>query len=365
MDLGDVAIIGSNPTRIWGMSAAERIVRMARSLGLTVADGPDAHFVANSDFAFDTAWLRYIKTQPNTVLTLGGALVIGHAADSRDIPAIARGGDVDPARFRIIAAEDDRSIVDSALRKREKPFVMRLTEETVRDAERASYFGAYKGVTDILTKYLWPEWALVLTRLAARIGLSPNCVTLIGMALVVAATVAFYHGWYWLGLATGLGSMVLDTVDGKLARCTLTSSRLGNALDHGTDLIHPPIWWWAWGVGLAAYGTPVTQEALVFALIAIVVAYVVQRLIEGAFIAGFGMHIHVWERIDSRFRLITARRNPNMVILFATLLIGRPDLGLLGLAWWSVLSCLFHLVRLGQAYVARSRGRPVRSWLED
>jgi hypothetical protein len=32
-------------------------------------------------------------------------------------------------------------------------------------------------------------------------------------------------------------------------------------------------------------------------------------------------------------------------------------------AWWTALSCLFHLVRLGQAYATRSRGQEVASWL--
>ena len=47
------------------------------------------------------------------------------------------------------------------------------------------------------------------------------------------------------------------------------------------------------------------------------------------------MHIHVWRPIDSQFRLITARRNPNMVILVAALLFGRPDVGLELVAWWT------------------------------
>ena len=123
--------------------------------------------------------------------------------------------------------------------------------------------------------------------------------------------------------------MVLDTVDGKLARCTGTSSGWGNIFDHGMDLVHPPFWYWAWGVGLAAVGRPLPAHALEV-MAAIVVGYVVQRVIEGAFIASFEMHIHVWERVDSRFRLITARRNPNVVILFASLIVGRPDWGLLG-----------------------------------
>ena len=62
-----------------------------------------------------------------------------------------------------------------------------------------------------------------------------------------------------------------------------------------------------------------------------------------------GMHIHVWRQIDSQFRLITARRNPNMVILVAALLFGRPDIGLELVAWWTIISLIFHAVRLAQA----------------
>src|SRR3546814_7972287 len=70
----------------------------------------------------------------------------------------------------------------------------------------------------------------------------------------------------------------------------------------------------------------------------IIGGYVLQRLIEGAFLQWYGMHIHVWEKLDSDFRLITARRNPNMVILFASMLVARPDLGLVAVAAWTALS---------------------------
>jgi len=75
------------------------------------------------------------------------------------------------------------------------------------------------------------------------------------------------------------------------------------------------------------------------------------------------MHIHVWQRIDSRFRLITARRNPNMVILFFALLVGRPDSGIELVALWTLISLVFHAVRLTQAEAAHYRGEKVVSWL--
>ena len=68
--------------------------------------------------------------------------------------------------------------------------------------------------------------------------------------------------------------MVLDTVDGKLARCTGASSKWGNVFDHGIDLIHPPFWWWAWLHGLAAYGRPLTPVYATMVLWAIIGGYV-------------------------------------------------------------------------------------------
>src|SRR3546814_18318499 len=76
-----------------------------------------------------------------------------------------------------------------------------LFRSTRRAIERKSYFGAYKGVTDALTKYLWPELALWLTRGAASIGMTPNMVTAIGAALCVYATYLFAYGHYWAEIA--------------------------------------------------------------------------------------------------------------------------------------------------------------------
>jgi phosphatidylglycerophosphate synthase len=292
--------------------------------------------------------------------------VLAHCTRASDCEAVAAAmearAQLDRSGLKVTAWEESGGLANAQLRKRERPFMDRLVPENIRSLERASYFGAYKGVTDILTKYLWPEWALVLTRIAARMGVTPNMVTTLGAALCAAATVAFFYGWYWTGLTLGLGFMVLDTVDGKLARCTITSSWWGNIFDHGLDLVHPPFWWYAWGVGLVSYGRPLEQDVFWAVMAIIVGGYVVQRLIEGVFIRKFGMHIHVWERFDSRFRLVTARRNPNMVILFASLIVGRPDIGIVAVAGWTLISLLVHAVRLLQAFVRARRG-PILSWL--
>lgn len=365
-----VVPVGTNPVRLWGLTSRERLARMAPRVGCVIApvndDGPA--LLANLDFVFDAAWLRAVAAAPGTVLTIAGAPVLAHCLDraSREaiVTAMTSGGPLaETPGLTIVPFESATAQTSDELRKKERPFAGLLTADTARELERASYYSAYKGVTDVLTKYLWPEWAFALTRLAARLGLSPNAVTAIGAAFCVAATVLFYFGWYSTGLAAGLAFMVLDTVDGKLARCTITSSGIGEVLDHGIDLIHPPIWYWAWGVGLVAYGRPLADESLATVIAVIVACYIAQRLIEGAFIARFGMHIHVWRRFDSWFRLITARRNPNMVILLAGLVAQRPDLGLVAVAVWTVLSLVIHLVQLVQALIRSASGESVKSWL--
>jgi phosphatidylglycerophosphate synthase len=361
--------VGANPTRLWGLTMAERNARIGRKTGLGGTGAPVV--LANADVAADPAWLGHVAAQPGLVLTLAGVPALAHACDEHEAALVREAMREETPlreaeRFEFMAYEDGAAIENRALRKRERPFLMQLRPDTVRAIERASYVGAYKGVTDLLTKYLWPEWALWLTRLAAWLGLSPNMVTTIGSVLCVAATIAFAYGHYWLGLALGLVFMVLDTVDGKLARCTITSSWWGNVFDHGLDLVHPPFWWWFWATGLAHVGLALSDTLFWWVEGTIFIGYWVQRAIEGAFIAGFGgIHIHVWERFDSRFRLITARRNPNMVILFVSLVFARPDIGIVAVAVWTAASCLVHLVRLFQAWARKRRGEPVRSWLAD
>ena len=71
-----------------------------------------------------------------------------------------------------------------------------------------------------------------------------------GLLLVILAGVLFAYGQYGWGLLAGWLMTFLDTVDGKLARVTVTSSRFGHYFDHIIDIVHPPIWYILWGLGL-------------------------------------------------------------------------------------------------------------------
>lgn len=361
--------VGDNPARAFGMGAADRARALAIKAGMEPADSARpgrATVYANLNWAWDPEWLVAMGKMPGRVLVKDGYPAIAHLPAGEDATAV-----LDTMRAEAAYESSSLEVIDadtadfsySMLRKRDRPFVMRLDPANPEAVERAAYDASYKGVTDVLTLYLWRKPAFYLTRWAAQAGLSPNAVTAVGAALCIAAFFLFYNGWYWTGIAAGFAFMVLDTVDGKLARCTGQSSAWGNIFDHGVDLIHPPFWWWAWAEGLEAYGRPFERVYELLIVGAIVAGYVVQRLIEGIFVRRYGMHIHVWRQIDSRFRLITARRNPNMVILVVALLFGRPDVGIELVALWTILSLIFHAVRLAQANARRDRGQPVVSWL--
>ena len=359
--------VGINSARPFGMDTRERSCRLARNAGLECTEAPEpgrAVLLASMGYAWDPAWLKAMSTRPGTMLTLDCEPVMAHVAAGANIAAAAAGlEDHQPVEGYDFLPAETAELSYAELRKRERPFVMRLNPETLEPVERAAYDAAYKGVSDVLTLYVWRRPAFYLTRWAARISLAPNAVTLVGALLCVLAFFLFWRGEYWWGVLSGFIFMVLDTVDGKLARVTGASSRWGEMFDHGIDIIHPPFWYWAWEHGLFAYGRPLEPVFATMVLWTIVGGYVAQRIIELIFIRRFGLEIHVWRPIDSNFRLITARRNPNMVILIASLLVFRPDLGLELVAGWTLASLIFHAVRLAQANERLARGGKIVSWL--
>jgi phosphatidylglycerophosphate synthase len=195
-----------------------------------------------------------------------------------------------------------------------------------------------------------------VTRWLARRAVEPNAVTVASWVLAIAAGWLFALGAFAPGLVLAWLMTFLDTVDGKLARVTLRSSQFGHVLDHSLDLLHPPFWWFAWGWGI---GAPFGPETWI-----VVAGYLVGRVEEGIFLLAFGIEIHSWRPIDGLFRTITARRNPNLLLLSVGALGGRPDLGLAMVALWTLASLAFHAIRIGQAFAARAGGRSVRPWDE-
>jgi hypothetical protein len=364
------ASLGGGSARIWGMTGGQRLTRIYRRLGLqdvAAADlgsrPPGGVVLARADYAYDESLIAALARRPGALLVSPEGAPLAAHVDAADAVATAEallGGGAASETLSGLQSLDPAALAyNEALRKREPPVLEPLSDATVRRVEARLFQGSYKGVTDIVTKRVWPIPARIVTRWCALAGITPNQVTLAGLVLVFAAMARFWTGWFGGGLACAWVMTFLDTVDGKLARVTLTSSRLGNVLDHGIDLIHPPFWWWAWWVGVQAGPHPLPDADLQLAVV--VAGYVAQRILEGLFIKSFGFHMHAWRPFDGWFREITARRNPNLILLTGCALVGRPDVGFAAMALWTAISFLVHLAQLLQAH-ALGRAR-VTSWL--
>jgi len=374
-------IINDSPTKIWGLTSRQRQLGVLKGAGVTnIVDDITAVPVNNpvlllrGDYLFDDRVINHMVQTPDILLKIqqGSAAAIvaahvaaGQAVAARDILA-QNNASVSLAGVKTETLETLSVSFQQRLLKFEPPFVLPIKPENKPVLERRLFDWSYKGVTDLVTKWAWPRPAQWLVGRCVRYGLKPNHVTIIGLVLVILAGFLFAYGWYGWGLLAGWLMTLLDTVDGKLARVTVTSSKFGHYFDHIIDLIHPPIWYIVWGLGLGAVQYNFGGLSLGASFSLIVIGYVVGRLVEGVFLAWLGKFgIFCWRPIDSYFRLITARRNPCLLLLTAGVLFGRADWGFFAVTIWTVVTSLFLIIRLLMAVNTRRVAGPLRSWFLD
>lgn len=342
-----LVVRGDCGKRLFGLVPAERLERQLASLPC------DLDMVADASAVVSEGALQWLQRNPGVVLVSSGGRPLAWAQ--------AKGASLPPTSA---LPETGRTVTSGSadyfnrkLRRREPIFGLSIEETSVARAERQLFDSVYKGVTDLVTKWAWPVPAFHLTRLLAALGVTPNAVTCVGIAFMALAAYLFAGGHFAAGLAAAWLMTFLDTVDGKLARVTLRSSRLGDRLDHWTDLAHPPVWWACVSLGIA---TGSEQAAYVHEATAVIlVSYFVGRLAEIVFKRRLGFNPYIWRPFDAAFRLVIARRNT--ILLFLTL--GAVTGGLAG-AWlaaaaWAVLSTAIQCFRLFQGL----RQSPIASYL--
>jgi len=372
-----VYIFHESPVKLWGITSRERLVRVLKKAGINdfISDYEQATadnvLLLRADYLYDDRVIQNLLEAPDTIMLT--------TKEGRKIPVAARvkiglaspvldylnEGKKDETlkSLRMVTPQTLTPAYQERLRKFDPPFVLPITEQNRQRLEKHLFSWSYKGITDLVTKWCWPFPARLAVGVCVRRGWSPNQVTLVGLVLVILAGILFYSGFYALGLIAGWLMTFLDTVDGKLARVTVTSSKFGHIFDHAIDLIHPPCWYVAWGLGLGN-NFPLLSAQLQLVLWLIVGAYLTGRLVEAVFTSMLGRFgIFSWHPLDSYFRLITGRRNPNLIILTISILFGRPDLGLLAVAFWTVITSLFMLVRLAMAVATRFTSGPLTPWL--
>jgi hypothetical protein len=229
---------------------------------------------------------------------------------------------------------------------------------------RTAYDEAYPRVADALTLlHVWRTPAFHLTQWAAAARVPVAAVTLIEAALAALVMWLFWKGHYWPGLFLAPAVSLLTTVAMMRSRMGHSHGR-ANQARIALDVLAPLLWWWAWEHGLTAYGRPLEPVYATMVLWVVIGGTIAINVIEGLVRHRHNMDIHAWRPLDTRFRLASAARNANLVILAAALLFRRPDSGLVLVAWWVLISLIVHAVRFAQITEQQARRQKIASWLD-
>ena len=373
-------IINSCDVELWGVSQKDRIAKVLAKAGAFEYVRDIAKIPADEKLLLLDARYLYEANVVSKLISHDQAILLS-SCEKAPIGIWAERSKVETilpwfenklnnqATFSVprFTAEELTGGYDPRLRKFDLSHVVLISKDSKKRIENYLYDKSYKGITDLVTKWLWPIPARAAVRFSVAKKITPNMVTGFGWLLTFIAGIAFYFGGFVIGLIAAWVMTFLDTVDGKLARVTLQSSKIGHAMDHGLDIIHPPIWYWCWAMGLGVgdislFGFSISTMDWVWVMLA---AYIGGRVFEGLFQLFFNdISIFCWEPIDSFNRLITARRNPCMILLTLSLFIFGELWGFVWLVLWTVLSTLILAVRFIFALKRRMKG-PLNSWIES
>jgi CDP-diacylglycerol--glycerol-3-phosphate 3-phosphatidyltransferase len=106
----------------------------------------------------------------------------------------------------------------------------------------------------------------------ARIGLTPNMLTLIGFGIaILSAVLAGLEAWFWAGIVSVVAGS-FDMLDGAVARATGTTSKFGAFMDSTFDRWGEGVIYVGIVAGAAAAGS---QPTAILAVLAAVCAFMV------------------------------------------------------------------------------------------
>ena len=377
------ALVSENsPVRLWGLDSKQRLQRQLKEISkensgefsdiqwLSNADeapGRGRVLLLNGSFLFENRTLKGILDRTNSILQYTDNSVAAAFVDvdrMADVLDYMEGRQQSSPEGLQLVQTSNMEAFDENLRRSTEPLLEPVNAERKTELESRLYGNAYRGITDLVTKFVWPKPAKHAVHLCANMHISPNMVTSLGLLLVIAACYLFLNGFYGWGLLAGWIMTFLDTVDGKLARVTIQSSKFGHLFDHLIDLFHPPFWYIYWGMSLIDF-QPVLGQGLGQMYWIIIIAYVAGRVVEGLFPLLGNCSIFTWRPFDAWFRLVTARRNPCMILLTLSFLVGKPEWGFISVTFWSALTTIVLILRLLQAFIVRLTKGPLTSWLSE
>lgn len=319
----------------WNNIQIETSVPEQEESASPVPEFPGRAMIIDARTVIDTRILEYLRdTVEDTRLD----------RDDRFIGVTTFNGYTNSAMARI--QESEVSTYIKTTRKHVSAFAIAVdSADDLRLAESTTFAAVYKGATDFITKYVFYLPARWVVKKLSPTGITPNQVTMTSMVISFGAIIPFFSGHYWTATVLGFVMAFLDTVDGKLARVTLRTSKSGDLLDHVSDFIYLLFWYIGLGWSLTeGHLFDFSRTAAQFHAI-LIITFLADKIITGLFKRIYGYELHDYTMLDYSARIFIARRNPFLLCMLVALIIGNPMAGLIMITVWYVATLFFHMVR--------------------
>lgn len=180
--------------------------------------------------ASDATRAREVVVDLHAAMDLGSVVLSGDELPEAVLVALVRG------QVPVRSVE----IVDVPWFRAPADLEMARAEVAVVSEQRITGLLANRADDGFYSTFVVRKASKPLTRVALRLGLSPNTITFISFVIGIGAAFAFATGrWPWIvvgALALQL-SLVVDCVDGEVARATRKFTALGAWLDASTDRV--------------------------------------------------------------------------------------------------------------------------------
>lgn len=130
----------------------------------------------------------------------------------------------------------------------------------------------------------------------ARAGITPNAITVVGTLGAVGGALGFFtQGWWFTGTMVIWGFVMLDILDGAVARASGQTSKFGGVLDSSCDRIADAAIFGSLAWFFARHGQ---QWMLLAALLCLVLGSVTSYIRARAEAAGLSATVGIAERAD-------------------------------------------------------------------
>lgn len=322
-----------------------------------VDSGPAGAILCDGDVVHDDRVLDHLLAAGPGSAVVGEDAVAAHlsAPDLRTLVSSADG--IDATRLPGVGVRrlEELGHYVPELRLTMVPFLVRVADrDGLRRVDRLLFHRTFKGVIDAVARYGYYHFVRFVTRVLSRTTVSPNLLTLLSILGIWVAIPCFATGQIGWGILSAWIGVILDSVDGKLARLTVNLSDAMGSLEHAVAMPGLGLWFVSLGWHLSD-GQLLSANPVSVACWVLVGTFLADKILTGAFRKFFGYELFDARRLDAAFHLIAARRNVQLLLLT----VGAEFGVVAGAYQWMVagmlLSFVFHAVRF--AWIATTTDR--------